>query len=340
MTLGNRILELRARSGLSQEDFGDLFGATRQTVSRWELDLAVPEIQKIVQMARTFGVTTDSIIAEGISTFDTAFKRFVCGIYRKKDILIAETERIAILYRDGGDVLYAELYEGMQENKTLRGTVEYDLKSKKAKYAYSDDAGKITANFDAKNTIGRKFDRKQLDGMKRIETFLVDRDKNPLPTVPEAGFKTCLTKWRTGTRFYCREGIIFACIYINGFEYAFHMVPQNQENIYCSIIAIEAFELGTCVGKQYYRLRNYGDNTSNFAVSFSHINDELKRVCLPSGENGIDFSELCTVIDNTSGQKKLEKINRYTDNQITVSNCGDELDYFRDDPDMIERFEM
>lgn len=82
MTLGNRILELRARSGLSQEEFGELFGASRQTVSRWELDLAIPEVQKIVLMARTFGVTVDSLISDGISTFDSDFKRFVCGVYR------------------------------------------------------------------------------------------------------------------------------------------------------------------------------------------------------------------------------------------------------------------
>ena len=166
---------------------------------------------------------------------------------------------------------------------------------------------------------------------------MVDRGNSPLPTVPEAGFKTCLTKWRTGTRFYCREGIIFACIFINRFEYAFHMVPQNQENIYCSIVANEAFELGCAIGKQYYRLRNFGDNSTGFAVSFSLLNDEFKRVSLPSGENGIDFSGENDVCDNVS--VKLERVKRYTDTRITVSNCGDELDYFRDDGDMVERFE-
>ncbi len=336
MTLGNRILELRARSGLSQEDFGEIFGATRQTVSRWELDLAIPEIQKIVQMARVFGVTTDSIISDGISTFDADFKRFVCGIYRKKDMLIAETERIAMIFIDMGDDLRAELYEGMQENKSLRAWAEINIHTKKAKYAYCDDVGKITSNLDGGGDIGKKFDRKQLDKMQRIETFFVDRSKNPLPTVPEAGFKTCLTKWRTGTRFYCRDGVIFACIYINGFEYVFHMVPGNQENIYCSVITNEAFELGNCVGRQYFRLRNFGDNSGDFAVSFSRLNDEFKRVRLPSGEDGIDFSGQNKVCDNTA--VKLERVKRYTDTRITVSNCGDELNYFRDDGDMIERF--
>ena len=340
MTLGNRILELRARSGLSQEDFGELFGTTRQTVSRWELDLAVPEIQKIVQMARTFGVTTDSLISDGISTFDGSYNRFVCGVYRRKDTLIVETERLAIVYLDRGDTLCAELYEGLRENKSLRGRAEYDLKNKKAKYAYSDDDGKITANFDASGVIGRKFDRKQLDSMKRTDTFLAERGKKPLPTVPEAGFKTCLTKWRTGTRFYCRDGVIFASVYINGFEYAFHMVPLNQENIYCSVIAVEAFELGTCVGTQYFRLRNFGDNSAKFAQSFSNLNEPFERVSLPTGENGIKFEQNDCIRGSAGKIRALESVKRYETDWITVTNCGDELTYLRDDKDMIERFEV
>ncbi len=339
MTLGNRILELRARSGLSQEDFGELFGATRQTVSRWELDLAIPEVQKIVQMARTFGVTTDSILADGISTFDSAFKRFVCGVYRKKDVVAVETERVAIVYRDCGETLCAELYGGSQENKSLCGFAEMDLAPKKVKYAYYDESGGVISNFDAGDILGRKFDRRQLDKMQRVETFLVSRGKNPLPTVPEAGFRTCLTKWRTGTRAYCRDGMIFACVYVGGIEYAFHMEAKNHENIYASIVANEAFELGNCVGKQFFRLRNFGDNTGDFAVSFSWINDSMKRVSLPSGENGIDFSDQDEFRELNGGQEKLERIKRYGADRITVSNYGDEMDYFRDDPDMIERFE-
>ena len=58
MTFGNRILELRAHAGLSQEAFAERLDTTRQTVSRWELDLALPELEKIVRIARLFGVTT------------------------------------------------------------------------------------------------------------------------------------------------------------------------------------------------------------------------------------------------------------------------------------------
>lgn len=65
-------------------------------------------------------MTTDSLISDGISTFDSTFNRFVCGVYRKKDTLIVESERPATVYLDCGKTLRAELCEGLQENKTLR----------------------------------------------------------------------------------------------------------------------------------------------------------------------------------------------------------------------------
>lgn len=39
MTMGQRIQQIRLELGLSQEEFGEKLGTTRQTVSRWELDI-------------------------------------------------------------------------------------------------------------------------------------------------------------------------------------------------------------------------------------------------------------------------------------------------------------
>ena len=333
MTLGNRILELRAHAGLSQEEFGEKFGTTRQTVSKWELDLAVPELPKIIAMARTFGVTTDSIISDGISTFDDEYDRFVCGIYKKRDVLIAETERIAIVYEQNADatVLTSRLYIGLQKNKHLRGIVTFDVENKHASYAYSDDGGNIESNSSLSEKIGEVFDRTVLDGMRRTKTFTVSRENTKLPTVGEAGFKTCLTAWRRGTCHYCREGNIFALIHIDGIDYFFHMVPWNHENIYCGFTEFIPTELGYYGGRQQFRIRNFGENKGDFCGGFSKLNEVLPPPELPGFENGIDFTgESC---------KSLEFVKRFTDDAITVSNCGDELTYTRYDPDMIEYFD-
>lgn len=335
MTLGNRILELRAHAGLSQEEFGEKFGATRQTVSKWELDQAVPEIAKIVAMARTFGVTTDSIISEGISTFDGEYDRFVCGIYKKRDLIIVDTERVAITYEQNADatMLTSRLYVGMLKNKRLRGIDVFDVKTNRAQYAYSDDSGKIEANSSLSEKIGETFDRSVLDGMLRAETFFCSRGDVKLPTVGEVGFKTCLTMWRRGTRYYCREGILFARVCVGGVEYFFHMVPCNHENIYCGFIESVPHELGSYSGRQQFRISNFVRNGVNSANSFSKMNEQLPPRQMPSFEGGIDF-------DRKTCAPGIEHVIRFGDDFITVSNGGDELTYFRRDPDMIEYFDV
>ena len=42
MILGKKILELRKKSGLSQEQLGDMVNVTRQTISNWELGETAP----------------------------------------------------------------------------------------------------------------------------------------------------------------------------------------------------------------------------------------------------------------------------------------------------------
>ena len=91
MTMGQRIQQIRLELGLSQEEFGEKLGTTRQTVSRWELDQSYPELTKIVLISKLFSVTTDSILKDGISTFDTETNIFTCGVYRSANAEIVET---------------------------------------------------------------------------------------------------------------------------------------------------------------------------------------------------------------------------------------------------------
>lgn len=66
MTLGERIRCYRGRRGLSQEALAEQVGVSRQAVSKWETDAAVPELDKLVALARAFGVTTDQLLTEEI----------------------------------------------------------------------------------------------------------------------------------------------------------------------------------------------------------------------------------------------------------------------------------
>ena len=56
-TLGQRIASERKKLGLSQEALGEKMGVSRQAISKWESDGAVPEIDKLIAMSKLFGVT-------------------------------------------------------------------------------------------------------------------------------------------------------------------------------------------------------------------------------------------------------------------------------------------
>ena len=64
MTLGEKIYRLRVEKGLSQEAFGEMLNVSRQSVSKWETDQSIPELDKIVAISDMFGVSTDYLLKE------------------------------------------------------------------------------------------------------------------------------------------------------------------------------------------------------------------------------------------------------------------------------------
>lgn len=62
MNMADRIQYLRKGKGISQEEFADKVGVSRQAVSKWESEQSTPDIQKIIIMSDFFGVTTDYIL--------------------------------------------------------------------------------------------------------------------------------------------------------------------------------------------------------------------------------------------------------------------------------------
>ena len=66
MILADKIVSLRKKAGWSQEELAEQLGVTRQSVSKWEGAQSVPDMDKVVQMSRLFGVTTDYLLKDEI----------------------------------------------------------------------------------------------------------------------------------------------------------------------------------------------------------------------------------------------------------------------------------
>ena len=66
MILADKIIDLRKKAGCSQEELAQQLGVSRQSVSKWEGAQSTPDIDKILQMSRIFGVSTDYLLKDEI----------------------------------------------------------------------------------------------------------------------------------------------------------------------------------------------------------------------------------------------------------------------------------
>ena len=62
MTLGQNICRLRTERGLSQGDLADALEVSRQSISKWETDASVPELEKLLRLSELFHITLDELV--------------------------------------------------------------------------------------------------------------------------------------------------------------------------------------------------------------------------------------------------------------------------------------
>ncbi|MBD5145494.1 MAG: helix-turn-helix transcriptional regulator [Ruminococcus sp.] len=68
MILADKIIYLRKKSGWSQEELAEKLGVTRQSVSKWEGAQSVPDLERILQLGKVFGVSTDYLLKDEMET--------------------------------------------------------------------------------------------------------------------------------------------------------------------------------------------------------------------------------------------------------------------------------
>lgn len=64
MILSEKIVTLRKQLGWSQEELAEKLSISRQSVSKWELGAAIPDLDKILKLSEVFGVSTDYLLKE------------------------------------------------------------------------------------------------------------------------------------------------------------------------------------------------------------------------------------------------------------------------------------
>ena len=66
MSLGNNILKLRKKSGLSQEQLGEKIKVSRQTISNWEIDKTSPNSEQLKMISKELNISIDELLTNDI----------------------------------------------------------------------------------------------------------------------------------------------------------------------------------------------------------------------------------------------------------------------------------
>lgn len=66
MTTGEKLALLRKKKGITQEALSEQLNVSRQSVSRWEMDIAFPETDKLIKLSKLYGCSIDFLLNEQI----------------------------------------------------------------------------------------------------------------------------------------------------------------------------------------------------------------------------------------------------------------------------------
>lgn len=75
MKFGDKLIVLRKKNGLSQEELAEKLGVSRQSVSKWESNNTYPETDKIVQICNLFDCSMDDLINDKVTDVEGALRK-------------------------------------------------------------------------------------------------------------------------------------------------------------------------------------------------------------------------------------------------------------------------
>lgn len=64
MKLSEKIIELRKANGMTQEELASVCNVSRQSVSKWEADIALPELEKLLILGEVFQISIDVLVKD------------------------------------------------------------------------------------------------------------------------------------------------------------------------------------------------------------------------------------------------------------------------------------
>ena len=75
MKFGDKLIVLRKKNGLSQEQLAEKLDVSRQSVSKWESNNTYPETDKIVQICNLFDCSMDDLINDKVTDVEGSLRK-------------------------------------------------------------------------------------------------------------------------------------------------------------------------------------------------------------------------------------------------------------------------
>ena len=145
MNFDKKIIEIRKKHNLTQEDLAEKLNVSRQTVSNWETNKCYPDIETLVIISNKFNISLDILIKENEKMFKDIDKKIRIGKKLKYSVLV-----LVFLLLIGGIVIYAKsnkIDSVLAKNNELQEEVKQLTEVKDGNLVYSFK----TKNIDIKN---------------------------------------------------------------------------------------------------------------------------------------------------------------------------------------------
>ena len=104
MTIAEKIKQLRKDNSMTQEDLAEKLNVSRQTISKWETSVTIPDADNIVAISKLFDITTDELLDYRVET-----------VQKKKQFIM---DMAVLLFGNIGFIVFAILLMTNQIDET------------------------------------------------------------------------------------------------------------------------------------------------------------------------------------------------------------------------------
>ena len=249
MTIGQRIASRRKQINLSQETVSEQIGVSRQSVSKWESDAGLPDIDNLIALSKLFNVSVGWLLgteqnpdfdpSTGLSDAQLRMVEKVINTRKPKRWSISLIAVFTVCTIILGTLLACMVVRTKQDNLTLLQKI-YDLENQISGIIPSSDQQKLLSSGSVKAHLNDDGTTVTLDFYLFPKLYQENAKAYIIVENAENNMHLQLACNHIGQIYYCRTELPA----LNGYEYSFILAGDSgfQEQILSDIAYIKVFQ--------------------------------------------------------------------------------------------------